>query len=121
MAGLILLASCGPKGESNPATDTVAQKVQFPNSDTSLAFGDRPVSPPPAPAPAPAPRPTPPPAPRPSPSPAPTPAPAPQPAPARPAPQLAVGTTFEATATREITSKVNKAGEQFTARIAEDI
>jgi len=35
--------------------------------------------------------------------------------------QLAAGTIFEATATREITSKVNKAGEQFTAKVAEDL
>jgi hypothetical protein len=38
-----------------------------------------------------------------------------------PAARLDAGTTIEATATREITSKVNKAGEMFTARIAEAV
>jgi hypothetical protein len=119
-AGMILLAACGPKEEAGSTADTVAQNVQLPNTDTSLALADRPVSPAPTPAPAPAPRPSPPPpAPKPSPSPAPVPAPAPPPA--RPAARLAAGTTLEATATREITSKVNKAGEQFTARIASDV
>ncbi len=118
LVGMALVAACGRRSDSNVANDTVARDVQLPNADTSLALRDRPV-----PAPSPSTRPSaPPPAPspRPSPSPAPNPAPAsPPPAPApAPASRLAAGTTIEATATREITSKVNKAGEQFTARIA---
>lgn len=122
LAGMTLVTACGKRADSNMASDTVARDVQLPNADTSLALKDRPAPPAPAPATRPS---APPPAParRPSPSPAPSPAPAsPAPAPApAPAARLAAGTTIEATATREITSKVNKAGEQFTAKISENV
>lgn len=118
LAGMTLVTACAKRADSNMASDTVARDVQLPNADTSLALKDRPAPPAPAPATRPS-APPPAPGPRPSPSPAPSPAPAP-PAPA-PAARLAAGTTIEATATREITSKVNKAGEQFTARISENV
>lgn len=131
LAGAALLASCGrpaENAESNVVRDTAPREVQLPNADTTLALRDRPVTPAPAPAPAPrppAPRPAPRPAPAPALSPAPAasppPAPAPAPAPAPPAARLSDGTAIEATATREISSRVNKPGEQFTARIAENI
>jgi hypothetical protein len=121
LMGMALVTACGRRADTNMASDTVARDVQLPNADTSLALRDRPVAPVPAPSARPAPPPAP--SPRPSPAPAPNPAPAsPPPAPApAPAARLAAGTTIEATATREITSKTNKAGEQFTARISENI
>ena len=117
LVGIVAMAGCR-RGDQYAATDTAGRDIQLPNADTTLQFGDRPVAPAPAPAPVtPTPRPTPP---RPVP-----PAAAPAPAPAAPAPRaaprLAAGTTIEARATREITSKVNKAGEMFTARISEAV
>ncbi|MGH7560185.1 MAG: hypothetical protein ACRENB_04110, partial [Gemmatimonadales bacterium] len=47
--------------------------------------------------------------------------PAPAPAPAPRAAALAVGTTMDASSTREITSRKNKAGETFTATLAEAV
>ena len=146
---LILAALLGCRRvETSSTKDTTASRdIQLPNADTTLALRDRPVAPAPAPQPArPAPklaRPpaktpakrsatTPAPAPAPAPPPAPTVAPSPAPAPIAPPSRvrfeppvpplrLAEGTAIEATATREITSKVNKPGELFTARIGEAI
>lgn len=128
LVSVAVVAGCARKADTGSANDTTASRdIQLPNADTTLALSDRPA---PTPAPSPVP---PPPAPRPSPSPSPAPAPAPvapspapQPAPApapppRAAARLDAGTTFEARATREITSRVNKAGEMFTARVSESV
>jgi len=113
IAALAVLAGCGANEDPYAAADTTGgRNIQLPAGDSTVAINDRPATPPPAP---PAARPAPP-AP-----PPPAATPAPPPAPARPAVQLATGTAFEATATREISSRVNKPGEQFTARIGEDV
>jgi hypothetical protein len=118
LAGAAVLASCGRKTDDYAAADSTARSIQLPPADSTAALNDRPA-PAPAPAPVPSPRRTPPPSPAPAPAPAAVPAPPPPP-PAAP-PSLAVGTTIEASATREISSRVNKPGELFTARIAEAI
>jgi len=125
LLGAATLAGCAKKPQASAAADSAAGRdIQLPKPDTTVALNDRPA---PAPAPPHAsgsesrrtpPRPSPVPAPAPvTPAPAAAPAPAPAPAPAR----LATGTTLEATATREITSRTNKPGEMFTARIADAI
>ena len=120
LLGAAALGGCAKKPAESAAADST-RSITLPAPDSTLALNDRPA---PAPAPSPAPRK---PAPKPSPSPAPAPAPpaaSPPPAPPPPAvsaPSLDVGKTIEATATRELSSKVNKAGELFTARIAEAI
>ena len=121
LLGAATLAACAKKPGTTAAADSASGRdIQLPKPDSTVALNDRPASPAaPAPAPAGAPRRTPPrssPAPAPAPVPV-TPAPAPAPAPAR----LATGTTLEATATRLITSRTNKPGETFTARIADAI
>jgi len=121
LAGVVAAASCARKPDTSASLDSAASRdIQLPRPDSTVALNDRPA---PVPAPAPATRPparTPPPAAPPAASPSPAPAPAPAPAPV-PAARLDAGTTIEATATREITSKVNKPGEMFTARIAQAI
>jgi len=121
LAGAMAAASCARKPDTSASLDSAASRdIQLPRPDSTVALNDRPA---PVPAPAPANRPparTPPPPAPPAASPSPAPSPAPAPAPL-PATRLDAGTTIEATATREITSKVNKAGEMFTARIAEAI
>lgn len=121
--GAVTLAGCNRKPDAAAVADSAARDIQLPSTDSTLALNDRPAPTPPAPAPLPpsrpAPRPAPPPAAAPLPAPAPPP-PAPAPAP-KPAARLETGKTLEATATREITSRVNKPGELFMARIAEDI
>ncbi len=114
-------AGCARKTDGLSSDTTASRDIQLPNADTTLAVSDRPVQPPPPDAPPPAPRP-PAPAPKPPPAaPAPAPAPpAPPPAP-RPAARLDAGTAIEARATREITSRVNKAGEMFTARVSASV
>lgn len=121
-----LFASCAKKPESAAVTDSAAVRdIQLPRPDSTVALNDRPVPPPPAPVSTPrrttpAPRPAP--APAPAPAPSAVPAPAPVPPPPPPAPTLLEsGTTVEAAATREITSRHNTAGELFTARIAEAV
>jgi hypothetical protein len=125
MIGAAVLVGCAKKPADYAASDSTTRQIQLPATDSTPALNDRPVPPPtpmPAPAPPPAARP---PAPRPAPAPAPAPPPAPEPAPPpAPAPRaahLASGTSIEATATREITSRSNKPGELFQARIAEDL
>ena len=117
LIGLGILGGCG-RGEPGAARDTAtARDIQLPTTDTTLAIADRPA---PAPVPAPAPpartsAPSRPPAAAPAPPPAPI-APAAVPAPPA-APRIEAGTAIEAKVSREITSRVNKAGEMFTARI----
>lgn len=123
LVGAAALASCARKPQTYTATDSAtARQIQLPRTDSTLALNDRPIPPPePAPAPRRAP-PRPKPAPPPAAAPLPAPAPVPPPAPAPPAAaRLAAGTTLEATATREITSRSNKPGELFMARIGEAI
>lgn len=120
--GAVTLAGCNRKPDASAVADSAARDIQLPSTDSTLALNDRPApTPPPAPAPLPPSRP----APRPAPPPAAVPLPAPAPPPPAPAPKpaarLEAGKTLEATATREITSRVNKPGELFMARIAEDI
>jgi hypothetical protein len=122
LVGVAALAGCAKRPDTNAATDSAAARdIQLPRPDSTVALNDRP-----APAPAPAaprrnpPRSSPPPAPAPQPAPAPAPLPAPAPPPVSTA-RLAEGTTFEASATREISSRTNKPGELFTARIAEAV
>jgi len=120
LLGGAALGGCGRKPDSSAAADTT-RSIQLPAPDSTVALNDRPA-PSPAPSPVPPPRTTPPPRPAPAPAaaPAPAPAPAPPPAPVAP-PSLDIGTTIEAGATREISSRVNKPGELFTARIAEAV
>ncbi|HLG06188.1 MAG TPA: hypothetical protein VI383_08565 [Gemmatimonadales bacterium] len=119
LIGLGILGGCG-RGEPGAARDTAtARDIQLPTTDTTLAIADRPA---PAPVPAPAPAP---PARTSAPSRPPAAAPAPPPAPIAPAavpappaaPRIEAGTAIEAKVSREITSRLNKAGEMFTARI----
>lgn len=119
LMGAAALGGCARKPDSTAAADST-RSIQLPAPDSTLSLNDRPA-PAPAPAPVPPPRRTPPP--QPSPAPAPTPSPAPLPPPPPPAapPSLAVGKTIEATATREISSKVNKPGEMFNGRIADAV
>ncbi|HEV8149213.1 MAG TPA: hypothetical protein VGP61_03420 [Gemmatimonadales bacterium] len=122
LAGAAALMSCARKPPGYAATDsTAAREIQLPRTDSTVALNDRPIPPEPAPAPRrvpPRPKPAPPPAPAPLPATAPAPPPAPAP---RASARLAAGTTLEASATREITSRHNKAGELFMARIGEDL
>jgi hypothetical protein len=115
LAGIMLLA-CGSRPDPYAGADTTGGRdIQLPAADTTVAINDRPAAPPAAPTTPPRGTPAPPP-------PAAQPEPAPPPAPAaRSAAQLAAGTAFEATATREISSRTNKPGEQFTARIGEAV
>ena len=127
LLGAATLAGCAKKPQASAAADSAAGRdIQLPKPDTTVALNDRPAPAPPhasgsesrrtppRPSPAPAPASV-------SPAPAPSPVPAPAPAPAPAPPRLATGTTLEATATREITSRTNKPGEMFTARIADAI
>ena len=127
LASAGLLFGCGKKDNAQVGADSASRDIQLPAPDSTVALNDAPsnkkdtvfVA---VPTPAPAPRPA---APRPSPAPAPSPAspapaPAPLPAPA-PASRLAEGSTVDATALASITSKTNKPGETFTARIPEAV
>lgn len=131
LAGAGALAGCGRKDDAAIAADSAARDIQLPRPDSTVALSDVPaaptrtdtvyLTPPPS-----APRRNPPPAAAPAPSPAPSPASQPPAAPAAPAPdpaasRLAAGTTLTATAASSITSKTNKPGETFTARIGEAV
>ncbi len=128
LAGVGALAGCGRKDSQAIAADSASRDIQLPAPDSTVALNDVPV--PPirtdtvylrAPAPSAAPRRNSPPAAVPAPAPAPLPAPVTEaPAPA-PATRLVAGTTLEAAAASSITSKTNKPGETFTARIGEAV
>lgn len=112
------LAACGTGSKTETAADSTLLRDQtLVSADSTLPVGDTAAVTPPAaeptPAPAPAPRPT---APRPA---APRPSPTPAPAPAKAS--LASGTTFTAASTVKITSRTNKAGEEFEARIGQAV
>jgi hypothetical protein len=116
------LAACGTGSKTETAADSTLLRDQtLVSADSTLPVGDTATATPPAPEPAPTPAPTPAPkpvAPRPV-APKPTPAPAPAPAPAKAS--LASGTTFTAASTVKITSRTNKAGEEFEARIGQAV
>ena len=131
LAGAAALAGCGQRDRQDVAADSASRDIQLPRPESTVALSDVPAAPartdtvylqapsptrrrPPAAAPAPAASPTPAPAPAPA---AIVPPAAPTPAPAR----LVAGTTVEAAAATSLTSKTNKAGETFTARIGEPI
>ncbi len=121
LLGVASLAACGGRDQTQLAADSTARDIQLPPADTSVPINDQPATPAPAPeasrpparrAPSTPDRSTPPAA-------APAPAPASAPAPARAS--LAAGTTMEASASQEITSRRNKAGETFTATLVEAV
>lgn len=127
LVGAGVLAGCGRKDNAAIAADTLSRDIQLPKPDSTVALNDVPAAPtrtdtvylPPPPAPRRNP-------PRVTPAPAPPPAAAPAPAPATPAAdpagsRLVAGTTIQATAASSITSKTNKPGETFTARIGEAV
>lgn len=130
------LAGCARGTDQNVAGDTAQRDIQIPTADSTVAVNDAPapsprvdtvfLPPPPPPRQTPrgttSSRPAPPPAATPGPvaSRAPAPAPAPVSAPAGPA-RLDSGTTLEAAAVTSITSRTNKPGETFTAKIGEAV
>lgn len=117
LLGAAMVAGCGGRDQTQAAADSAARDIELPAADTTVTLSDQPA-PGAAPAtPAPAPRP---PAARPT-RPSPSPAPAPAPAPARGPASLAVGTSFNASSSVEITSRKNKAGETFTATLGEAV
>ena len=120
LAGAGLLAGCGRKDQAQLAADSASRDIQLPAPDSMQALNDAPVTPPRTdtvylPAPRTPARTTP----RP-PAAAPAPAPAPSP-PAASVARLAEGTAVETEAVTSITSKTNKPGETFTARIGEAV
>ena len=125
--GAAILAGCGSGDNQQAAADSVARDIQLPAPDSTVALNDVPAAPVRTdtvflPAPPPPPRRTTPRASSPAPAPAPvTPAPAPAPAPAAAPARLESGATVEASAVSSITSKTNKPGETFTARISEAV
>jgi hypothetical protein len=126
LAGAGVLAGCGRKDNQDVAADSLSRDIQLPRPDSTVVLND---APPPTrtdtvylKAPAATPRRNPPAAaPSPAPAPAPPPVSIPAPAPAPAASNLAAGTTLEATAATSITSKSNKPGETFTARIGQAV
>lgn len=144
-----LVAACGGKPDARAAADGTGRSIELPRADSTATLNDRPVpgapparvdtvfvdratpptrgpasraaSPPPASgggrmiASTPAPPPLA------SDAPAPAPEPAPAPAPARAPAQLETGTIVVAHASRELTSRHDKAGATFTASIPEAI
>lgn len=123
-----LLAACGTGSKTDTAAaDSALQRDQtLLPADSVNPIGDTAtVAPTPAPAPEPAPAPVAA-APRPTPKPAPKPV-APRPAPAAAAPAaparraLAAGTAFATLSTVRISSRTNKAGEEFEVRLAEAV
>ena len=118
LSAVLAAAACG-RGERKGELDSTAFALN-PPADTTQVVSPQELPPAPAPAsaqPRPRPSPAPPPAARPSPPPA-----APQPPPPPPAPpRAAVGTEIVSNSTVEISTRKNKAGETFTAKIAEAI
>lgn len=114
---LAFLAGCGGGSGDSAAADSLSRDLQRLPVDSSALLDDAPAvaaAPEAAPAPAPAPKPVA--------KPKPKPRPAPAPAPAPPAPlTLAAGTVVATTVNSEINSRVNKAGETVTTRVASDV
>jgi hypothetical protein len=136
LACLGLAAGCSKGPDQDVAADTTQRDLAIPAADSTVAVNDAPapsprvdtvfLPPPPPPRQTPrgttSSRPAPPPAAAPGTviSPAPAPAPVPVSAPVGPA-RLDSGTTLEAAAVTSITSRTNKAGETFTAKIGEAV
>ena len=121
LIAVLAAAACG-RGEKKGDLDSTAFALN-PPADSQAVVSPQELPPAPAPAPPPAaaprPRPSPPPAARPAPAPPPA---APQPPPPPPAPpRLAVGTEIVSNSSVEISTRKNKAGETFTAKVAEAI
>jgi len=108
---LLAAAACG-RGEKKGELDSTAFALN-PPADSQAVVSPQELQPAPAPAPAPAPPPAATPRPRPTPPPATQPPPAP--------PRAVVGTEIVSNSSVEITTRKNKAGETFTAKIAEPI
>lgn len=121
---LALAAACGRAGESPADRKDSTALALTPPADSPAVVSAQELPPAPAPAPPPSgqkpkPRPSPPPAP---PAAQPAPPPAPQPPPPPPAPpRAAVGTEVVTHSSVEISTRKNKAGETFTARVAEAV
>jgi hypothetical protein len=129
LTGALAVAGCGQRDRQDVAADSASRDIQLPRPESTVALSDAPAAPTRTDtvylkAPTPAPRRPPAAAPAASPTPAPAPPPAavvPAPAPAPVPARLAAGTTVEAAAATSLTSKTNKAGETFTARIGEPL
>lgn len=128
--GVMLVASACSRGEQAQARpdSTVLALTQPVDSPAVVSPQELPPAPAPAPAPppqasSPKPRPAaPPPAPPPPPAAQPAPPPAPQPPPPPPAPpQASVGTEIVTNSSVEITTRRNKVGETFTARVVDPV
>ncbi|HEV8358170.1 MAG TPA: hypothetical protein VGQ17_15570 [Gemmatimonadales bacterium] len=128
--GAAAVAGCAQKPAQQVAADSASRSIQLPKPDSAVALNDVPAAAPQQPAASaglsapPArrssasrveapPRPA-----RSAVTPSPAPAPAPEPARAA---RLEPGTVVEATSSQLITSRTNKPGETFTARIAEAV
>ena len=115
---LAFVAGCGGGNRDSAAADSLSRDLQLLPVDSSATLADQPavaVTPVADPAPAPAPKPKPKPVSKPKPKPAPAPAPAPVPL------SLSAGTVLATTIDREISSKVNKAGETVSTTVTSDV
>jgi hypothetical protein len=125
-AVLLTLAACGRGDRKDTAmADSTSRDLQLAPADTTAALNDKPAATPPTEAPTPAtPAPTPAaPKPKPKPKPVAT-APAPTPAPAKPVAKsytAAAGSHIALTMTDSLNSRHNKAGQTFTAAVANDV
>ena len=118
MVAMLAAAACG-RGDNDEKLDSTALALN-PPADSQAVVSPQELPPPPPP-PAAQPRPNPPPPPAATPRPSPAPAPAPPPAAPAAAPRAAVGTEVVSNSSVEISTRRNKAGETFTARVAEAI
>ncbi|HYC33651.1 MAG TPA: hypothetical protein VEB59_15285 [Gemmatimonadales bacterium] len=112
---LALVAGCGGGNRDSAAADSLSRDLQMLPVDSSATLADQPAVAAAEPAPAPAPKPKPKPVSKPKPKPAPAPEPAPAPL------VLASGTVLSTTIDREISSKVNKAGETVATTVTSDV
>src|SRR5262245_41302009 len=114
---LMALAGCGGESGAGETAKDLSRDLQRVPVDSSATLGDRSsssgasVATEAAPLPAPKPQPKPKATPKPKPAPAPTPV----------VHALASGASFTSTADREISSKTDKAGQTFTATVANDV
>lgn len=119
LSAVLAAAACG-RGDRTGELDSTALALN-PPADSQAVVSPQELPPPPAPAPSPTqprPRPQPPPAQAERPSPPPAPQPPPPPA---ASPSAAVGTEIVSNSSVEISTRKNKAGETFTARVAEPV
>lgn len=111
---LAFVAGCGGGNRDSVAADSLSRDLQLLPVDSSATLADQPaVAVTPVAEPAPAPKPKPKPVSKPKPKPAPAPAPAPL--------SLSAGTVLSTTMDREISSKVNKAGESISTTVTSDV